>query len=894
MIETGSDELHRRGIKRIGHISGRRPDVRGLPVHEDVRREVELHIAYRIQELIEEGWEPTAAREEAERLFGSVDHIRWECEQITKEKDHMTGLTLFVQGILHDTRYAVRTLLRAPVFTSAAILSLAVGIGAGTAIFSIVNAILLRPLPYSEPERIVQVWPVQTFTKSLLENMRQRVPLLENMAAFSQQSFALTGTGEATDIYGGYVTVNFFKVLGAQPFLGRSFLPEEEAPGTPETVILSYELWQSQFGGDPGIIGRTINLSGRGVDSRTVVGIMPRDHISLQEPWRFWVPMKIDPANFSDYAGTAAYQAIGRLADGITVEQADAEVNAIARALGEEQSWLDANNVASAGVTPLRDGIIGETRTPLLLFMAAVILVLLLTCANLANILLARAGGRRREMAVRAALGAARPRLIRQVITESLVLGLAGGLLGFMTGVWFLSILKGNLPPGTPRTAGIGIDGVVLLFTAGTSILAAVLYGLAPAFATTHSTIRTVLHEGAAALSAGAGRLRWNAILIAAEIAVSVLLLVGSGLLIRSTLALQQVDPGFEVANLATFRLNPPGTSYADREALRSYYQEVTSRLSALPGVVAVSRIDHLPLTGSDTWSVYKAEGYAIPEGERMPYASVQEVDEDYFRTMGIPLLAGTVPNWTGSDPTLRELAVNRAFASLYWEGSEARGKTLEMNSDCWTITGIVGDVHQYSLAYPSVPTVYFRHELFPSRAMYVLVRTETDAADMMGPVQETVRSIDPDVPLSFLQPMAELIRHSTAQSRTATILLSFFGLTAFILALIGVLGVMMYVTLQRTREIGIRMTLGAVRSRIVSEVLWGALVPVGIGLIIGLGLALVSSRLIASLLFGVSAIDPVTYAGVALVQLTVALLACYLPARRIANTDPMVVMRME
>jgi len=895
MIDAGSNAMNRRGIRRSGHISGQRPDVRGLPVSEDVRREVELHIDCRTRELLKDGWEPAAAREEAERLFGNTLHIRRECEQITKEKDRMTKLTLFLQGILHDARYALRTLLRTPLFTSAAILSLAIGIGANTAIFSIVNAVLLRPLPYYEPERIVQIWPVQTYSQCLVQSMRQSTTLFEGIAAFSTESYALIGNEEATDIYGAEVTANYFDVLGVQPLMGRGFLPEEQEPGLEETVILSYQMWQVYFHGDPKVIGQTINLSGQGVDSRTIVGIMPQNHPPLQDGWRFWVPMKIDPTNIRDYVGSAPYRAIGRLREGITVEQADAEVKVAALALVEQESWLR-ENVDMAGVTPLLEGIINNAngiRLTLLIFMATVILLMLLTCANLANILLARAGGRWHEMAVRAALGAARPRLVRQVITESFVLGIAGGLLGLMAGIWLLSILKGNLPAGTPRTDSIGIDTTILLFTASISVLAAALYGLAPAFATTRSSIQTVLREGWGSTSHSVKQLNWNSVLVAAEISISVLILVGSGLLIRSTVELQKVNPGFEVENLATLRLNPPVRTYEGNEAIRAFYEEVTVRLLALPGVESVSRISHLPLTDSGTSIMYTAEGHPIPEGGAITYASMRGIDDSYFRTMGISILAGRIPDWIGTDPPPRELAVNQAFANLYWEGNEAIGKTVGLDYP-FTITGIVGDVHQHSLANPPVPELYIRSELYTFRKMYMLVRTDSDAAGMLGPIQETIRSIDPNVPISYPQPMTELFLRSSSESRTYAVLLTFFGLVAFTLVLIGVFGVVSYTTQQRRLEIGIRMAMGAVRPQIVGEVLRRSLIPIGFGLAIGLGLALASSQIIESMLFGIRAADPMTFAGVMGIQIAVAVLACYIPARRISATDPMMVLRNE
>ncbi len=894
MIEPGSADLNRRGIRRSGHISGRRPDVRGLPVREDVRREVELHLDCRAQELIDEGWEPDDAQEEAERLFGNRKNIRRECEQITKEKDRMTRFALFLQGVLTDIRYALRTLRHTPVFTSAAVVSLAIGIGAGTAIFSIVNAVMLRPLPYHEPERLVRVWPTHRFSKSLFEEFRNDCREFEALSAYASRSFALTGTGQATDVTGGYVTVSHFSLLGIQPFLGRGFTPDEEEPGSAETVVLSYGLWQEQFGADPEILGTAIDLSGSGVNTRTVIGIMPEGYEPLDESWKYWIPMKIDPANFPDYAGTAGYDCIGRITSGSTPARAEADVRRVAARVGEDQSWITPEDVAAASAPLLLEAVIGSAKTYLVLFLAAVGLVLLLTCANLANIMLARAGGRRPEMAVRTALGAGRSRLLRQLITESVVLGLLGGGAGLVVGTWLLAILRGNLPPGTPRVAGIGIDTTVLLFTAGLSLLAAVLYGLAPALSSTRNSIGSVLREGQSGTGGSRPKLRWNAILITAEITVSVILLIGAGLLIRSSAALRQVDPGFEIENLATIRVNPPGSAYPDDADLIAYYRDVTTRLTNLPEVTSVGRVGYMPLTRAGMGILYEPEGHPTPEGQQMPRTKVNIVSAEFFETMGIPLLAGRVPDWRPGDPPLIEFAVNRAFADLYWEGTDAVGRWVDMNTVRWTITGIVGNLNQYSLRSEPVPEVYVRDELYAQRTMYLLVRTAGDPAAMLPLIQETIRAQDPDVPLSYPRTMEELRRRSVTQSRTSTVLMAFFGIVAFALALIGVFGVVSYTTQQRTREIGIRITLGAVRPRIVSEVLAGALLPVGIGLLLGIGLALFATRALANLLFGVAATDLATYAGVVGLQIAVALLACYLPARRIASTDPMLVLRSE
>jgi putative ABC transport system permease protein len=886
--------VNRPGEGRDTHLTGRRPQVEGLPVDEDVAREIETHIELRMKELVAAGWDPEAARTEAVRLFGDPERVGRDCRHITRQHDRRIRWRGLLAAVPQDLRFGLRLLRRSPLFTAVAVLTLALGIGANSAIFSVVSSVVLKPLPYHEPDRIVRVWPGQVFSKSLFEETRAGVASLMNLSAYETGAFTLVGDGDAEQVYGGIVTVNHFDLLGVRPLLGRLFLPEEAEPGAPSSVLLSYGLWQRRFGGDPGVLGRTVTIGGEGDTVRTIVGVMTRSHRSLDDAWQLWTPVRIDPANFPDYQGTASLSVMGRLRDDVTVEQASADVNRFAVAYQQEHSWMTEEAARASGVMVLQEELVGEAKTVMLLMLGAVGLVLLLTCVNLANILLARASGRTREMAVRASLGAPRSRLVGQLLTEGVLLGLAGGVLGILLALWFVPLLKANLPADTPRLAEIGINWSVLLFTAAVSLAAGLLSGLLPALRSSRTRVAATLQEGVRTVLSRRENLRLNRVLIGLEIAIATTLLIGAGLMVKSIGVIGRVDPGFDPRNVLTAHVNLPGHRYSDDAAVQAFYRETVERISALHGVREVGTTYLIHMTGAGMGMLYEVEGHPLPEGESLPRASIRIHDPGYLRALRVPLLQGDHFTPVIGGQTAPEIMVNRTFARLYWDEDEAVGRRIEMNGETWTIVGVLGDMQQRDLIRSIQPEVYISSDHYIVSSRYLVIRTEGDPHQFIPEVQAIVTSIDDQVPLSLIRTMEDRIALTTRETRLSTFLLSLFASVALLLGLIGVYGVVAYAAGQRRRELGIRLALGAMRPGLVGEMMKTSLIPVGLGALIGIGGAWAVSGLLSSLLYGVSAVDLSVYAGVALLLVLVSGAAGIVPAVRASRLDAMTVLRME
>ena len=795
-----------------------------------------------------------------------------------------------------DFSFALRQLQRHRTFTAVAVLTLALCIGANTAIFSLLNGVALRPLPYEQPDRLVWVWPDQPFTKALLVEFRESSRTLAAFSGVVGHTFALTGEGEPEEVAGASVSPGHFALLGEQPLLGRGFTAEEEEPGRSDVVVLSYALWRRRYGGDPDIIGRRIAVGGPGAGTRTLVGVMPAEFRPLSEGWNVWIPLTIDPSDFPDYQGTAGSSVLARVAPGATLEQADAETHELARRLTEGQDWISEGSRASAGVARLHDEMFGPIRAPLLLLLGAVALVLLIGCSNVTTLLLARAAARRRELAVRLALGARRARLVRQLLTENLLLALAGGAAGVLLTVWALPALVAWLPAEVPRRAEITVDGRVLIFALGLSILASALFGVLPALRATRQDVQRSLKEGGST-RLGPGRQRLNRGLVAAEIALAVVLVIGAGLMLKSFWRLQHVDPGFRADGVVTLRLGPPDVRYSTAASLRSYYDDVLDRLRATPGVASAGAINTLPFTSPSTAMRYGSMDR--PNLDDLPpvYANVRSVAGDYFVSLGIPLVAGRMFRAGEGSDEAPVVLVNEALARTTWPNTEAVGREIELptgDPSVFRVIGVVGDVRQHSLKRDALPEVYFPHSFWTAQRMYVTVRVEGDPAAALPALRAAAWSVDDQVPITRVRTMNEVIGRSLTDSRLLVTLLGAFALIALALGAVGVYGVTAYTVSQSTFDIGMRMALGAERADVLREVLGSSLRVAAVGVVVGTAAALAAARALTGFLFEVRAADPVVLLAVAAFLGAVAGVASYIPAVRASRVDPLQALRLE
>lgn len=793
-----------------------------------------------------------------------------------------------------DLSFALRQLRRNPTFTVVAVATLALGIGANTAIFSILEGVVLRPLPYPEPDRLVAVWPEQRFSKSMLVDFREASRSFSAMAGFRQYMYTLTGEGEPEEVAGASVSPSYFEVVGVEPVLGRGFAAEEEDPGRADVVVLSWELWQRRYGADPSIIGRTIQAGGYGgIGTRTVVGVMPEGYRPLSEGLALWTPHTIDPSDFPDYQGTAATDVVARLADGVSRHQADQEIHELAARLTEGQDWIPESSRAAAGVVPVNNVLLGALRTRLFLLLGAVALVLLIASVNVANLLLARMGARGREMGIRLALGAGNGRILKQLLTESVLLGLLGGIAGLLVVAWTLPLLVAALPEAVPRVEDIAMNGNVLLFALMVSLGAGAVFGLAPALRASRSEIRRVLQEGGT--SPGPGRQRLSRALVASELALAVVLAVGATLMLKSFWRLQAVDPGFRAENVATLRLAPPAARYDNGAALRAYYADVLERLRGVPGVTTVGAIHMLPATPSNMSMRFGAMDRANPDELPPDYANVRAVAGDYFAALSIPVLDGAVEDAARGENLA--VVINQTLARSTWPDGSAVGRELELptgEEGGYRVVAVVGDVRQHGLDQEPRPEVYFPYRLWPHGRMYLTVDVAGNAETMIPTLRDAVWSIDDQVPITLTRTMDEVVGRSLAHSRLLMALLLVFGVLALGLGAVGVYGVTAYTVSQSTAEIGVRMALGAERTDILRQTLGWALRSAAVGVVLGTAFALATSRLLSSFLFQVRASDPMVLLGVVAFLGVVAAAASYLPALRASRVDPIEALRLE
>jgi len=810
--------------------------------------------------------------------------------------------------LLQDLRYAFRMCVRTPGFTTIAVLALALGIGANTAIFTIVNAVLIERLPFREPDRIVSLWEEgahrpgknNTLGPANFIRWRERSSSFDAMAAMVDVRANLTGRGDPEEIVAQRVEAPFFPILGVSPLIGRTFTDEENRDPQASVVILGYEFWQRRFAGDAAIVGGTIQLNGR---PQTVVGVMPQGfrlfvkEFSLAgKPSDLWAPYVLTPD--ARDAGGRYMQAIARLKPGVTVARAQTELSAIAAALATE---FPARNAGwGARVLPLHDQLSGEYRAALLVLSGAVAFVLLIACANVANLLLARGAARQREIAIRSALGAARARVVRQLLTESFVLAALGGALGLLVAQWGIALLLALSPVDLNPINTVSLSYPVLLFTATASLLTAIVCGLAPAFEGSRTEVQETLKDGARQVGAGVRHRRMRQAFVVSEIALAVVLLVGAGLMLRSFGSLRRVNPGYNTNNILTLRLQLPNTKYRDDAQRIRFFHEAIARIQDIPGVEAAGAISYLPLTGLGAGTSFTIEGYPPPQPQpgRDYVVDVSVCDDGYFKAMNVPLKSGRFFSEREMAEKSNVVIVSESLARSYFPQGDALGKRLVIAMTRpnvpTEIIGIVGDVKFADFTTEPHPTTYWPHPQLAYSGMTFTVRTAEEPLSMAPSVQRALRSLDKDQPVAEVRTMNQWVAKSLAQARFSSTLLAVFANLALALAAIGIYGVMSYAVSQRTSEIGIRLALGATMGGVLTMIVLDGLRLAVFGLALGVLLALGLSRTIAALLYQTTGTDPVTFAAVVGVLGAAALLASYLPARRASRIPPVEALRAQ
>ena len=805
--------------------------------------------------------------------------------------------------MIKEIRYGLRSLMKRPAATLIALVTLALGIGVNTAIFSAVDSVLLRPLPFKEPERLVSIWE-QTLRMGIVRNevapanfgdLRTQNQSFEAIGAYGPQDINLTGDGEPERISAQLVSANVFSILGVQPALGRTFLTNEDQPGQHRVVVLSDALWQRRFNQDPAIVNRNITLNG---EAFTVVGVMPRGFFFPEREVELWVPWAMEPEQASG-RGDHYLRLIARLRPGATVERANHDLESIAGRL--ESEYPRTNEGLNFTSNALHKDYVGDLRLPILILFGAVGLVLLIACANVANLLLAQATTRRKEIAIRIALGARRWTIVRQLLIESLLLAGAGGLLGTLGAFWGVVALAKFLPESLSKLQGVTVDARVFVFTLGVSALTAIVFGGVPALLASRTRPGATLSDVARDVSGGTSGRLVRRVLVVSEVALAVVLLVGAGLLIRSFQRLRQVDIGFATENRLTMKMVLPMPKYAKPDSRRAFYDQMLQRVEALPGVEAAGMITVLPLSFNGMNFSFSVEGRSSPSDVQLPFALYRVVSPGYFRAMGITLQRGRFFDGHDAPDSQPVLLINQRLAEQYWPNEDPIGKRLKIgpvdSPNQWlTVVGIVNNVRQTGLYEQKheiyVPYAQERRAFMAPRDL--VVSTKGDAASVVGAVRQAVWEVDKDQPVSNVRTMEQVVAAAISKERFQSLLLGLFAALALLLACVGLYGVISYAVVQRTHEIGVRMALGAKPVDVLRLVIRQGLGLTIIGLVVGVVVGSVVTRVLADMLYGVGTRDPLTFVGAPLLLLIVALLACYIPARRATRIDPLVALRYE
>ncbi len=820
-----------------------------------------------------------------------------------------------MESILQDIRYSVRSLIKTPGFTSVAVIVLALGIGANTAIFTVVNAVLLRPLPYPDSDRLVMLWEtnprfqigVDTLpvTHGNFMDWREQNSVFEYVSALGVGRWNLTGSGEPERISGASVSPNFFRLMGTEPKLGRAFRDDEEKPGAGKVVVISHSLWQRRFAGEPGVIGKPMTLDG---ESYTVIGVAPEGFqfprakdlpyfVAVATQTDVWRPMTLGDDFVNKSRANHQLSVMAKLKRGVTREQAQTEMTAIAERL--ERSYPDSNQGIGVKVVPLNEQVVGNVRPALWVLMGAVALVLLIACANVANLLLARSSARQKEIAIRTALGASRSRVVRQLLTEALLLSMTAAVTGTLLSLWGIKAMLSLSRETLPRAYEISVDLRVLGFTVVIALLTSVLFGLTPALQASKINLSESLKEGSRGLAGGRHSNHVRSAMVISEVALSLVLLIGAGLMIKSLSSLLKVDPGFKPNDTLTMQIALLGSKYPAASQQIAFFRDVTHRVETLPGVQSVGLISSAPLSGGVYAGGFSIEGRVATSETDDLVADRRMVSPEYFNALGIPLLKGRGFTDRDDKAATGVAIVSQSWARRFLPNEEPLDKRIKLggrdSTRPWlSIVGIAGDVRDTALESDARPCVYLPYPQFPSSSMTLVVRAAFDPKPLMPAIRDEVWAVDKDQPVTEVKTMDQYVADSVSPRRLNATLLAIFASLALVLASVGIYGVMAYSVTQRTHEIGIRVALGAQSSDVIKLVVGHGMALVVVGVMIGLAGALALTRVMTSLLFGVSATDPITFAGVSVLLVAIALLASYIPARRATKVDPMIALRCE
>jgi putative ABC transport system permease protein len=802
-----------------------------------------------------------------------------------------------MENFIQDLRFGIRVLLKTPGFTAVAVIALALGIGANTAVFSVVNSVLLKPLPYKDSDRLVLMFGMSLETGRVRGSVsppdfvdyRQQNTTLDRLAAVAGASFSLTGGDDEPErIQSARVSEGFFEALGTSPLYGRTFTAEEEQVGRDQVVILGHGLWQRRFGQDPALLGQSITLNDK---TYTVVGIMPSE-FEFPRDVEIWVPFTFGGPE-SSVRRFHYLRPVGLLKPGVSVEQAQADFTSIARRLAEQ--YPDSNRDFGAAIVSMTERVVGDMRQPLWILSGAVCFVLLIACANVANLLLARASARQKEIAIRSALGASRGRVTRQLLTESILLSLGGGALGLFVAWWGVNALVGLSSDNIPRVKEVGIDGRVLGFTMLVSLATGVVFGLIPAMQASRIDLNETLKEGGRSAATALGQ--WvRRVLVVFEVAVALFVLVGAGLMVKSFMRLSEVDPGFKSDNVLTMQIALTEGKYPDATARVNFFRQLIHRLEGLPGVQAVGTISQLPMSGQNNDTRFSIEGKPA-DPDNPTYANSRVASPDYFRALGIPLVRGRSFTDGDSEAGPRVVIISESFAREFFPDEDPIGRHLSIDyGEEWKgeIVGVVGNIRHNGLSVEPWREMYVNQYQAPIGSTNVAVRSATDPARLTSAIKGEVKAMDKDVPLYSVRTMEKLVAESVAQPRFRTLLLAIFAVVALLLAAVGIYGVMSYYVTQRTHEVGVRMALGASQKDVLKLVVGQGMALALAGVGFGLVGAYILTQFMASLLYQISASDPATFAVISITLTAVALLASYIPARRATKVDPMVALRYE